>query len=138
MLIPFKIYIRAVGLYALITLPALIVPVIYLLSIMYVLLYGWFAWGLYTIIYLIVTKSNIAYESKIFLLGMGVIPSVLFAFQMLEVLNVEDNIWNSGGFLLFPVAAIVAGWISLSFSKKEVGRTCPEYIKEMMDDMKIG
>ena len=116
---------------------ALIVPIIYFISIMYVLLHGWFAWALYTIIHLIVTNIRLRYKLKMFLLGVGVFLSVLFAFEMLEVLHVEENIWNSGGFLLFPASAMVAGWISLSFSKIEIWQTRPESIKEMMGDMNL-
>jgi len=39
---------------------------------------------------------------------------------MLEVLTVQKDIWNSGLFLLFPLAAVISGWISLSASTKRV------------------
>lgn len=127
------IYLRAVFIYAIITLPAMFMPIIYLVSIMYVLFYGWFACALFTIIYLIVTRLRLSYETKMFLLGTGVIPSVLFAFQMLEVLKVEDDIWQSGGYLIFPVLAVITGWISLGFSRKKVMETCMEYAFDKND-----
>jgi hypothetical protein len=55
---PFIIYIKAVGIYALITIPALGMPVMYLISMMYVFLYGWFAWAVFTIIYLAAIFCN--------------------------------------------------------------------------------
>jgi len=114
---PYIIYLRAIGVYALVTLPALAIPVMYFISFMYVLIYGWFAWALFTIIYLVINKTERSYTTKVFLLLCEVVISVVFAFQILEVLNVEKNIWNSGIFLLFPVGAVIAGWISVFISE---------------------
>jgi len=117
---PFIIYIRAVGIYALITIPALAMPVMYFISMMYVLFYGWFAWAVFTTIYLVTVFCNPGLKSKMVILSMGVVAAVAFAFQMLEVLAVQKNIWNSGPFLLFPLAAVISGWISLSASTGRV------------------
>ena len=117
---PFIIYIRAVGIYALITIPALAMPVMYFISMMYVLFYGWFAWAVFTTIYLVTVFCNPGLKSKMVILSMGVVAAVAFAFQMLEVLAVQKNIWNSGPFLLFPLAAVISGWISLSASRESV------------------
>jgi len=117
---PFIIYIRAVGIYALITIPALAMPVMYFISMMYVLFYGWFAWAVFTTIYLVTVFCNPGLKSKMVILSMGVVAAVAFAFQMLEVLAVQKNIWNSGPFLLFPLAAVISGWISLSASRERV------------------
>ena len=117
---PFIIYIRAVGIYALITIPALAMPVMYFISMMYVLFYGWFAWAVFTTIYLVTVFCNPGLKSKMVILSMGVVAAVAFAFQMLEVLAVQKNIWNSGPFLLFPLAAVISGWISLSASTERV------------------
>jgi hypothetical protein len=117
---PFIIYIKAVGIYALITIPALGMPVMYLISMMYVFLYGWFAWAVFTIIYLAAIFCNPGFKSKMVILSIGVVVAVAIAFQMLEVLAVQKNIWNSGPFLLFPLAAVISGWVSLSASAKRV------------------
>lgn len=117
---PFIIYIRAVGIYALLTIPAIFLPVMYIISIMYVLFYGCFAWAIFTFIYLVTIFCNPPYHIKMGILTVAVVVAVLFAFQMLEVLGVEDNIWHSGAFLLFPVAAIFSGWISLNISREKV------------------
>ena len=116
---PFIIYLRAIGLYAVVTLPALAVPVIYIMSFMYVIIYGWFAWALFSLIYLLLKKIELNSTAKVFLLLCGVIISVAFAFQMLEVLNIQRNIWDSGLFLLFPAGAVVAGWISVFISERK-------------------
>ena len=117
---PFIIYIKAVGIYALITIPALGMPVMYVISMIYVLFYGWFAWAVFTIIYLAAIFCNPGFKSKMVILSIGVVVAVAIAFQMLEVLAVEKNIWNSGPFLLFPLAAVISGWVSLSASTKRV------------------
>lgn len=115
----FIIYIRAVGIYAIITFPAMIFPIMYLMSMQYVLLYGWFAWAFFTIIYLIAAYLDFRYLTKMTILSISVVASVALAFQMLEMLHVEDNIWHSG-FLAFPLAAVIAGWISLIISRRKI------------------
>ena len=117
---PFIIYIKAVGIYALITIPALGMPIMYFISMIYVLFYGWFAWAVFTIIYLVTVFCNPGFLSKMIILSIGVVVAVAFAFQMLEVLKVENNIWNSGAFLLFPLAAVISGWVSLTASTERI------------------
>ncbi len=117
---PFIIYIRAVGIYALLTIPALFLPIMYIISMVYVLFYGWFAWAVFTLIYLVTVFCNPGYAVKMGILTVAVVVAVLFAFQMLQVLGVEDNIWYSGPFLLFPLAAVISGWVSLNTSRERV------------------
>ena len=117
---PFIIYIKAVGIYALITIPALGIPIMYVISMIYVFFYGWFAWAVFTAIYVTTIFCNPGFKSKVVVLSIGVIVAVAIAFQMLEVLTVQKDIWNSGLFLLFPLAAVISGWISLSASTKRV------------------
>lgn len=117
---PFIIYARAVGIYALLTIPALVLPIMYIISIMYVLFYGWFAWAVFTLIYLVTVFCNPTYPIKMGILTIAVVVAVLFAFQMLEILKVQENIWHSGGFLLFPLAAVISGWLSLNISRERV------------------
>lgn len=134
MKIPFIIYLRAIGLYALITFPALMIPVIYLISLFYVLIYGWFAWALFTIIYLLVVQRSISFGVQLAVLFAGVAVSVLFAFQMLEVFNIEDRIWHSGPFLLLPAGAVIAGWISLFQSRTKIRDMFTEPVFEFMTE----
>ena len=117
---PFIIYIRAVGIYALLTLPALFFPIFYFISMIYVLFYGWFAWAIFTVIYLVTIFCNPNYYTKMIILFFGVVLAVLFAFQMLEVLGTEQNIWQSGAFLLFPFTAVISGWLSLGQLTKTI------------------
>lgn len=135
MLTSFTIYIRAVGLYALITLPAMFVPLIYLLSLLFVLIFGWFAWALFTVIYLFVTRSKLPYHLKMALLQAAVVPSVAFAYQMTGILTNDVHIWDSGGYLLFPVVAVIAGWISIPFSRTAISEASPEHTFSDADNL---
>lgn len=119
MLPSFIIYIRAIGLYLLFTLPLLIMPVLYFVSALYVLFYGWFAWALFTIIYLFSANCK-TYGTRMLVLISGVLAAVCFSFHMLQVLGVEEGVWNSGGYLLFPLFAVIAGWVSLFMSAREI------------------
>lgn len=131
---PFIIYIRAVGIYALLTLPAVVLPIMYFISMMYVLFYGWFAWAVFTIIYVITIFCNPSYLTKMLILAVGVVVAVLFAFQMLEVLGVEQDIWHSGEFLLFPLAAVLSGWISLKISRERVRQSNRSLLLNVLEE----
>jgi hypothetical protein len=109
---PFIIYVRAVGIYCLLTIPALALPFMYLISITYVLIYGWFAWAVFTIIYFIIVFCNPKFIAKMSILFIGVVAAVTLSFQMIEVLKAEDNV--------FPLAAVVSGWISLYVSREKI------------------
>lgn len=120
MKIPFKIYVQAVGICALLTLPALIFPFMYIISLCYVLLFGWFAWGLFTICYFFTDKPALTYRTRMVVLSLSIPVSVAFSYQMLQVFLIEENVWTAGSFLLFPAAAVMAGWISLFVEGKTV------------------
>ncbi|MBL7748286.1 MAG: hypothetical protein JNM19_12695, partial [Chitinophagaceae bacterium] len=115
----FVIYIRAVGLYALITLPALFLPLLYVLSLFYAFFFGWFAWALFSLLSWCTVSITAIHHYRMLLLTFAVPASVAFAFQMIEVFDAWDNVWQSGGFLLFPLAATLAGWVSLFISEKK-------------------
>jgi hypothetical protein len=124
---PFAIYCRALGLYALLTLPALYFPGMYIISLMYVLMYGWFAWSFFTLLYVAVDIFPLHIVLKLSALFIAVVISVAFAYHMLGVLGVEENVWHSG-FIIFPFAAVIAGWISVCISSEKIRSSC--YVKE--------
>lgn len=132
----FIIYIRAIGIYCLVTLPAIVLPIMYVISLFYVAVYGWFAWGVFTVVYLVTDHFRLNYPTRMLVLSAGVVAAVLFAYQMLEILHVEENIWESE-FILFPVAAIIAGWVSLATLATKVKAGCPGY-KEVNDEEDAG
>lgn len=134
---PFIIYMWSVGLYCLLTLPAICLPIMYMISIFYVLTFGWFAWALFSIIYLIVDKTVHVTITRMLLLFIAVPVSVAFAFQMIEVFDAERNIWNSGSFLLFPLAATVSGWISLFAAAKRIRYSATEQLQPVVDETSL-
>ena len=50
----------------------------------------------------------------------------LLRIPALVVLKAEENVWTSGVFLLFPVIAVVSGWISLFRARNEIRKYCQE------------
>jgi hypothetical protein len=134
MLIPFIIFSRAVGIYALITVPVLMSPPIYIISILYVVTYGWFAWALFTIITLAARQLSSQHHTRMLIMAIAVPVSVAFAFQMIEVFNSWDDVWHSGGFLAFPVVATIGGWISLFWTEKKIQENNAEIIQTIQEE----
>lgn len=119
MITTLTIYIRAYFIYAVITLPALVFPLMYLLSLGYAFIFGWFAWLLFSLIHLVTGTFSPAHQYRLLILSIAVPVAVAFAFQMIEMFDAYDNVWQSGVFLLFPLAATIAGWVSLGISEKQ-------------------
>ena len=120
---PFIIYCRAVGIYALLTLPAMVLPPLYFISLMYVLLYGWIAWFVFTLFSLLFDVLSFDLVAKIFALFFAVVVAVAIAYQLMGVSGVERDIWQSE-FILFPFIAVVSGWISVCASRKAIRASC--------------
>ena len=119
----FIIYCRAVGLYALLTLPVILSPDTYIMSLMYVLLFGWFAWAVFTVLSLIINKLVSDFVFKLFSLFIAVVAGVALAYEMIGVLAKEEDIWHTL-FVFFPFAAVIAGWISVCMSREKIRSSC--------------
>ncbi len=122
----FVIYFRAIGLYCLVTLPAIVLPIMYIISLFYAAIYGWFACALFVIVYVLADHFKLRYLPRMLVLSVATVASVLLAYQMMEVIGVEDNVWQSE-FILFPVAAIISGWVSLFTLAHRVKEDCPDF-----------
>jgi len=123
----FIIYCRAVGLYALLTLPALLLPPMYLMSLLYVLLFGWFAWFVFTLLYIAISNLVFDFVFKLLALFIAVVIAVAFAYYMLGTIIIKDDIWHTG-FIIFPFAAVIAGWSSVCVSGEKIRASC--YLQE--------
>jgi hypothetical protein len=121
MKIPFVIYCRAVGLYVLLTLPVLLSPETYFMSLIYVLVYGWLAWLLFTVLYLAIDHIVVDLALKLFCLFIAVVVAVAFAYQVLCMATFGESAWHTV-FIFFPFAAVIAGWISLCISWEKIRR----------------
>jgi len=120
MKVPFKIFVWSVSVYALLTLPVIVFPFMYMISIFYVMTFGWFAWAAFTVAYLIIGSYRILFQTKMILLTLAIPVSVSFAFQMIQAFKVEKDVWNSGAFLLFPLTGVLSGWICLYVVRKQI------------------
>ena len=115
------VFIRAIGIYLLITLPAMAAePYLYLVSAAYAISFGWIAAALFLLLFYIVKKIKADILVKNILLYTSVAIAVVVAFQMMEVTGAQYRIWQSGAFLLFPAFAIISGWISLAVSRHTI------------------
>ncbi len=121
----FIIYCRAVGLYVLLSLPALVIPLMYILSLYYVLTFGWLAWIAFTVLYIIIDNLVFDFVPKLMVLFVAVVIAVAFAYYMLGIIIIRDDIWHTG-FIAFPFAAVIAGWISVCISKERIRSSCYE------------
>jgi len=132
----FRLFIRAIGIYLLITIPAIAAnPFMYLISATYAVSFGWIAAALFLLFFYIVFKMKYdAFVKNIFLYG-SVALAVAVAFQMMEILGVEDHIWHSGAFLLFPAVAVVSGWISLAIAKRTINALFEPPETDLYDSM---
>lgn len=115
----FNVVAKAMIIYLLITLPLLGVPVVYLLSAMYAVSFGWVAGFVFMLAMLALQYIKVAPALKIVLLYASVLAAVTVAYQMIAVLHVEANIWRSE-VLVFPGIAVAAGWISVAIAKKTI------------------
>lgn len=117
---PFLIFVTALGIYALLTLPALMAPIIYVISLCYAFMYGWIALIVFAAGFYIVVKTISDPVAVMTSLSLLVVASVAIAFHVLGECNKDLNAWHSGGFLLFPLMAVVAGIISLFMAKDKI------------------
>ena len=118
----FAVFVRALVIYLLISIPAVAEPVMYLTSAILAVSFGWIAAIVFLLLFYSIQKLNTGLTVKNTLLYTSVTLAVLIAFQMMEVTGVEERIWQSGLFLLFPAVAIIAGWISLAISKQKINQ----------------
>ncbi|MFT3936860.1 MAG: hypothetical protein QM726_24760 [Chitinophagaceae bacterium] len=119
--IGFSIFLRALGIYLLLTIPVLVVlPEIYLISAGYAISFGWLAALVFLPLFIGIIQIHHNKSFAKAMLYVIVLLAVLFAFQMMEVPGVQRNIWSEPVFLLFPACAVIAGWISLLVANKRI------------------
>jgi len=116
----FVVFIRAIGIYLLITLPVLGIPIVYLTSAVYAASFGWIAGAVFMLVMYVLQGLKATIPVKMILLYTSVAAAVAAAYEMMEVLGAEQDIWQTSGVLIFPAAAVAAGWISLAVSKKTI------------------
>lgn len=115
------IFFRAIGIYLLLTFPAMMaLPMMYIISAGYALSFGWIAAALFLLLLFLLQKLKCRIPLKRAFVYSAVLIAVAIAFQAMELAGAQQHVWQSGGFLLFPAAAVIAGWISVFFSKRAI------------------
>ena len=124
---PFIIYCRAVGIYALLSLPLMVEPFIYFFSLIHVLMYGWFAFVVFSLMYFLLNKVLFDFVLKLILFFISVIIAVGFAYYMIGVMSMGNEIRQPEN-LIYPFGAVIAGWISVCLSREKIRNSC--YVTE--------
>jgi hypothetical protein len=125
MKLTFEIYLKALGFYALLTAPALVLFFMYFISLFYVLLFGLAAWLVFAALFISVASLQINTTLKWFIISIAVPLGVAAGHTLIGVFRFERNVWELNGFLLFPLAAVIAGWISLYISRNKIADLFP-------------
>jgi len=114
------VFLFALALYLLITLPTLVLPEMYIISAVYALSFGWIACLLFMALFALVVRINTSWHLRQLLVYLLVAVSVLAAFECLEIAGWWHDIWHAGLYLLFPASAVVAGWLSVRLMRRRI------------------
>jgi uncharacterized membrane-anchored protein len=106
--------------YAIITLPVIAVPIMYGYSLLLAVGFGIIAWLVYTIIFLLIKSSRFNPDLKWLILILAVPIGVAVAYSLIEVFGVWKSIWKAGWLMLFPLAAVIAGWIGICKTRTQI------------------
>lgn len=114
MKIPFIIYAQAYGIYLLLTILALVFAPMYFMSAAYTFKYGFAALAVFAVQFLILHLVKPGYKTVIITLLTSVLLAVSAGYKLLLVYDMpETGFWNINAFTLFPVAAVIAGFIAV-------------------------
>ena len=123
----FVIYCRSVGLYALLTTPALLDPPFYVLSLVIVLIFGWISWFAFGTFYFIIVGLPYDFASKLAAIFVAVVVAVAITYFILG--GTKGDLWHSE-LGLFPLAAVISGWVSSCWSAGTIRRDVEDRKKE--------
>jgi hypothetical protein len=127
--ISWRIFLHSLLVYVVFTLPALFLPFIFFVSLLIALLYGLIAVIIFWLCFNGLWHIGISTRTGYPLLFVSVIIAVTMAFQVfgwtihliLPILfDPGENAWDNGLFLVFPLLAIIAGWIGIYRSRKRI------------------
>lgn len=116
-----RIYLIALLTYSVLTLPSLFIPVMYVYSLFLAIVYGFIALALFAIFYLLVSTTK--YKHLFWNILIISIPiSVTISYIVLCYATDISKPLEAGWLFLFPIAAIISGWISLSIHTKSLNQ----------------
>ena len=114
MKLSFLIYLKALAIYLLLTLPSLIIFPIYLLSAWYAIISGCLALASFLLVFYILQVAKTHYLWVTIILGLAIPFAVGVAYRELIASEMPERaFWTMDDYTAFPVLAIIAGWISL-------------------------
>ncbi len=112
-----RIFLRAWVIYALITLPSLFWDDIYIISLLFGLPLSLISFCVFISVFYVLKKIRTSHGYIILYLITPV--AVAVALQAID-LKFAVGIWNNYIVLLYPSAAVIAGWIGLYLCRKEI------------------
>jgi hypothetical protein len=123
MKIPFIIYVQALGIYLLLTLPTITVPVIYLISAWYAFTCGFAAMVVFVVAFFIINRTRPGVPIVNGVLAITVLPAVAIAYKLLLVVMIPNrSFWAMDENTLFPMVAVIAGWAAIAFNIKRISQ----------------
>jgi len=114
-------FLFGIAIYAVITIPTIIIPIMYGISIFYAATFGWAAFLVFAAcLYLLKQLNSFSNFIKWSIIYMSVAIGVSVGLQLIETFKCQKNVWEINAFSLFPLAAIVAGCISVYLNRKGI------------------
>lgn len=114
-------FLYGIVIYAIITIPAMIMWIVYFISILYVVTFGWAAFLVFAAcVYLLKQLTAFPAFIKWSIIYISVVIGVCVGLQLIETCKQQENVWEINTFSLFPLAAIVAGCISVYINRKAI------------------
>lgn len=113
-------FFKSIFIYALLTCPSMLIPIIYALSIFYAATFGWIAWLFFYIILSVCSTVVIAPVIKWIALVFAIIGGVLCGYIIIGYQFYDIKVWEDDSFILFPLIAIVSGFIGTLFNRKKI------------------
>lgn len=111
------IFFHALIIYLLLTLVTLVMPIMYMMSAWFALIYGPIAGAIFIAAVFILRAIHTNAAVKVILLYPIAAIAIGISFHLIEVFGSWKDVWHSGAFLLFPAAAVLAAWISIYMSR---------------------
>lgn len=108
-----RTFFSALAWYAVLTLPALFLPPMYFMSLLFTLKVCWIAGLLFIIMAYLVKHLSIGIKLKMYILYVIALLSVWTAFLSVEVFGLWKNLWQDIPLLLFPFSALLSAWFSI-------------------------
>jgi|GEM_PF-6245193 len=132
-----EIFFKSLGWYLLLTIPSLIFPPMYGMSVMICLAVCWIAGLFFIVAAQFLKQLSGKPQYKIVGLAAFAVLAVLLAFQFVEVFGLWGHIWRDESYLLFPLAALAAAWIGIYRGRHELFEYFNTQTRSLSYDMQV-